>query len=105
MSFIDDYILKIVDERIKAALASINVSSSESVLAIERQTIAIEGLRSTMDALIESTRIHTDALGHIADMVKDNTTRIEDTRTRIDALESTNGSLVDKLAGPATSAP
>jgi ABC-type transporter Mla subunit MlaD len=103
MKLIDDYVGRIlgaqvervVDQRIDAKLGEIHnlvnttmeavrkqtngmqALVNEALDAVGRQTVAVDGVRSTLDALIGSIRNHTDALGHVADGLKGLTRRVE----------------------------
>jgi len=89
--WIDDYIGKIVDERIAGKLAELQsaVSASTNKLAeiqsaVTTNTAVMTGLVANFDALINSIRNHTEALGYVADTVKALTVRVL-------AIENTDG--------------
>lgn len=69
--WINQHIEKIVDERVAAQLVQLHSS-------VNTNTSIMTGIARSFDALLESTRNHTEALGHVADMVQALAVRVKD---------------------------
>jgi hypothetical protein len=78
---IDAYLNKIIDEKLKHSLAEIERVVAATDVASEEQLNALAGVRSSIDALVESVHVHNEAL--------DGTTRaLRDLLVRVRAVEA-----------------